>query len=76
MQNLGVPGQRIFWCARCGTVKNESCDGGHEQIDRPILVTRLRSFEADKINMAGIYWRDAWHLAGIAESINLPEARP
>lgn len=26
MQNLGVEGQRIFWCASCGTIKSIATD--------------------------------------------------
>jgi Transcription factor zinc-finger len=33
MQNLGVNGQRIFWCPRCGTLR--SITGEHQEDDPP-----------------------------------------
>jgi Zn-finger nucleic acid-binding protein len=37
MQNLGVEGQRIFWCPRCGTLKLYS--GEHADVERPAWMT-------------------------------------
>lgn len=42
MANLGVEGQRIFWCGRCGTVKSID-PGGFESVEAPELVARLKA---------------------------------
>lgn len=36
MQNLGVNGQKIFWCNRCGTIK--TVIGDYEEIEEPIWI--------------------------------------
>lgn len=42
MENLGVEGQRIFWCPRCGTVKAVMPDG-FENVSIPFWVRRAAS---------------------------------
>lgn len=45
MQNLGVNGQKIFWCSRCGTLKTVSASfgdhGDYEEIENPIWVRNI-----------------------------------
>jgi Zn-finger nucleic acid-binding protein len=47
VQNLGVEGQRIFWCPRCGTVMTERGDWKEHQ--SPMLVERVRRCEETSI---------------------------
>jgi tRNA(Ile2) C34 agmatinyltransferase TiaS len=39
MQNLGVPGERKFWCPNCGTLKAEQTNG-HVDIEAPTVIRR------------------------------------
>jgi hypothetical protein len=41
MQNLGAPTGRIFWCARCGTLKMDGGPGTHETVESPIWVRQI-----------------------------------
>jgi len=81
MASIGdVAVRRIFHCERCGTVKIETYTGDPQkwevEVYVPKLVERCRIFESslapDSQSGGGIDWRRL----GIAESINLPEARP
>ncbi len=40
MQNLGVEGQRIFWCPRCGSIK--SVVGEYESVTVPLIASRVK----------------------------------
>ncbi len=46
MQNLGVEGQRIFWCPRCGSLKTVvgHADKEFTNTERPKLVDIAREF--------------------------------
>ena len=39
MQNLGVNGQKIFWCNRCGTIKTVTVD--FEEFEEPIWIRNI-----------------------------------
>ena len=39
MQNLGVPGERKFWCPRCGTLKEEIMEGA--LVESPIWIRNI-----------------------------------
>ncbi len=39
MQNLGVNGQKIFWCNRCGTIKTVC--GDYEEIEETIWIRNI-----------------------------------
>lgn len=39
MQNLGVNGQKIFWCNRCGTIKTITRD--YEEFEEPIWIQNI-----------------------------------
>lgn len=77
MQKLDVPDRRLFWCPRCGTVKNEGTLG--DDFWTPALVVRCREFEEALANPAtgavGANLRLLWHTEGIDESINPPGQR-
>lgn len=40
MQNIGVEHERIFWCSRCGTLKNER-NPEYYDVDVPSWVKRF-----------------------------------
>lgn len=80
MQLIGEPdgaGQR-YWCPRCGTLRTIGKYGGD---DVPKLVERCQEFERN-LAPAVHPGNDAhghmerWESIGIAEAINLPDARP
>lgn len=48
MQNLGVEGRRIFWCPRCGTLKEFS--GDFERVETTINTRHI--FEAARLEPA------------------------
>lgn len=80
MQNLGVdsgpgPNRLVFWCPRCGTVREELSDGTGAQTndEAPKLVARCREFEDRVPHGAGII--PLWQQVGIAESIYPPSER-
>ena len=62
-------GHAIFWCPRCGTLKHPDVED-----EAPKLVKRCRDFEVRLI--ADRMLLERWKLSGIAESINIPDARP
>jgi hypothetical protein len=39
MQNLGVTGKRLFWCPRCGSLKEEIMEGSF--VESPIWVRNI-----------------------------------
>lgn len=41
MQNLGVNGQNIFWCNRCGTIKTVIGDYEEIEIEETIWVKNI-----------------------------------
>ncbi len=70
MQNLGVEGQRIFYCPLCGCIK--SVVG--ESVTVPLIASRLRAAcdVADRVSIDGKTWVEVipervW--VGIAESV-------
>lgn len=82
MHNLGIDGKgpvgmtrRVFWCPRCGTLREEVSDSGaaatHDE--SPKLVGRCREFEEQVPHGAGVI--PLWRRLGIAEAIYPPEAR-
>lgn len=82
MQNLGVGddpapmSRRVFWCPRCGTLREEVGDatGCQTNDEAPKLVRRCREFEELVPHGAGVI--PLWQRTGIAESIYPPSARP
>jgi hypothetical protein len=78
MQNLGVdsgpgPTRRVFWCPRCGTLREEvTTPDGHQTNDTaPSLVNRCRDYEAD----LGPRQIERWVRLGIPEAIDVPAER-
>ncbi len=41
MQNLGVQGQRIFWCSRCGTLREYT--GDFSRVELPAWLRQITS---------------------------------
>lgn len=79
MQNLGVdsgpgPTRRVFWCPRCGTLREELSDGTGAQTsdEAPKLVGRCREFG----ETLGPAWFGLWRRLGILEAIHTPGDRP
>lgn len=68
-------GRPIFWCPRCGTLVGTDDGLGTVNAEVPKLVERCREFEPIAFQTAESVWR-SWNRLGIAESINVPEARP
>jgi endogenous inhibitor of DNA gyrase (YacG/DUF329 family) len=64
-----VTNDTFYWCPRCGSIL--PCSESHAVA--PALVERCRQLEAKGLQYMNL--RD-WHKLGIAESINLPAARP
>ncbi len=61
----------MFWCPRCGTIKNE-------MIFTPMLVKRCRDFETDPLLpllLLGGEVFQVWRRLGIVESIHVPSER-
>lgn len=56
----------FFHCPRCGTLQVG------DKVYVPALIERCRKFG----DTLGPEWAKLWHRLGIAEAINLPEARP
>lgn len=82
LQNLGLdpapggterPTRRVFWCPRCGTLREEISDGTGAQTndEAPKLVAHCREFEERVPN--GVI--PLWKRTGIAESIYPPSLR-
>lgn len=42
MHNLGVEGKRLFWCKRCGTLKEEGPDN-FVSVEPPIFIDQLKN---------------------------------
>ena len=82
MQNLGLDsaGRRVFWCPRCGTLREEVSDNSsgipaaQTNDEAPKLVPRCREFEETVPNGAGVI--PLWQRLGIAESIYPATERP
>lgn len=67
-------GFATYWCSRCGSL----CYNNDKAVDVPKLVERCRQFESNKLLPLLAVCCEVgklWHRLGIAESINLPEAR-
>lgn len=84
MEGLDTPGRRLFWCPRCGTLReltgadpNESV-APFSRMSVPSLVGRVRQFREMIGNGRGLAASDAelWHRLGITEAILRPEERP
>jgi hypothetical protein len=82
MQNLGLSDRepvgmtrRVFWCPRCGTLREELSDIGAAQTndEAPKLVARCREFEELVPHGAGVI--PLWKRVGIAEAIYPPNLR-
>ncbi len=75
MQNLGVEGQRIFWCPRCGTVKAEtSLD--FAMIGVPALARRVRdAAEVTRpitlVSVKDFYAVPEWHWTACCEAVGV-----
>jgi hypothetical protein len=81
LQNLGLSAgpvgmtRRVFWCPRCGTLREELSDAGACQTndEAPRLVARCREFEERVPNGARVM--PLWVQVGIAEAIYPPGER-
>jgi hypothetical protein len=86
MHNVGSLSMPIFWCPRCGTLKQpKHLEGGCTYI--PKLVQRCRNF-SDKLEEAvektplmvavpsPATWRTAWRQCSIAEAIDVKVGDP
>jgi hypothetical protein len=70
MRNLGVTGAYVFWCSRCGTVRDYAQDGRSDTVV-PMLVGRVKDLRWEMGNI-GIFLdqdRQRWHRLGIFEAI-------
>ena len=54
LQNMGVEGQRIFWCPRCGSVKTEN--GDFHETSQPMLVSRARKAYDGSLKTSSYNW--------------------
>lgn len=66
----------VFQCPRCGTTRVEDSGTDGPSVYVPKLVSRCREFEKILVNAGMMTNVQPWRTLGIAESINLPDARP
>lgn len=66
------PVRRVYWCPRCGTLREELSDAaGHQTNDEaPKLVERCRELG----ETLAPPWAALWRRLGIAEAIDTPGA--
>ncbi len=75
MQNLGVEGQRIFWCPRCGTCKAEMSDD-FAITSAPSLATHVRNAaeDAEKVSLDSrtlVYAVPIYHWVACCEAVGV-----
>lgn len=51
MQNLGLNERRIFWCPRCGTIRENRWGDGKEIDSVPMWVEKLRREQVFGVNI-------------------------
>lgn len=51
VQNLGVDGQKIFWCPRCGTIKSVDA-ANFESVSVPKLADAVRNVPSERQNQS------------------------
>lgn len=68
MQRISPDVMGMFWCPRCGTIRNHL---GHTDFEAPKLVDRCREFGGT----LGPAWISLWQRIGIEEAIYTPEER-
>lgn len=77
VQGLGVAGERMWWCARCGSLLREE-EAGTVTTSVPALVERVKELRDTMVEKVGFHeWdRMTWHRLGLFEAIYLPGERP
>jgi hypothetical protein len=79
MQKLSAAPKHLWWCPRCGTLKEVVGHLGKEYVsaEMPKVVDFLRGFvRMVEPGPAGRYLRQAAETAGILEAVHRPEDRP
>jgi predicted RNA-binding Zn-ribbon protein involved in translation (DUF1610 family) len=69
-------GERLFWCPRCGTIKQERMLGGcRDNIGQPKLVAYIKGVEeqAEHAICKGRegFWVPSWEFRSAAESVGV-----
>ena len=82
MHNVGSPDRRIYWCPRCGTLKEECSFGtlnAHEDVDVPKLAERVKKADADgvpgKFFGKPVYRVKAADWLAVQESVGIPRLK-